>query len=71
MPLIISATRVQTGAPTDSGEERETITPGRITRPHAAGIQDPLKNPSVAEPPAQVGRHEDHDLSLTLDTTLI
>src|SRR6266545_1449708 len=32
--------------------EAETLAPVRITRPHAAGIQDSLKDPSVVEPPA-------------------
>ncbi len=30
----------------------KALTPVRITRPHAAGIQDPLKGPSVVEPRA-------------------
>jgi Polyphosphate kinase 2 (PPK2) len=35
---------------------QETLKPVRITRPHATGIRDPLKDPSVVEPPAPESR---------------
>ena len=43
-------------------KERETLTPVRITRPRAVGIQHPVvKDPSVVEPPASEPRPRGSD----------